>query len=66
MHNDFKPVHLQTANAKLDGHVLLSERYQQYDDAHKDGNVRNSLWKKFLGLFKTSPFELPEELYKNK
>jgi hypothetical protein len=62
MHNDFKPVHLQKANAKLDRHVLLSERYQQYDDAHKD----ISLWKKFLGLFKTSPFELPEELYKNK
>jgi len=62
MRNDFKPVHLQKANAKLERHVLSSERYQKLGDAHKD----LSLWKKFLGLFKTSPFELPEELYKNK
>ena len=66
MRNDFEPVHLQQANAKLDRDVLLSERYQKYDDAHKDESVKTSLWKKFLGLFKTSPFELPEELYKSK
>ena len=66
MRNDFKPVHLQKANSKLDSHVLLSERYKKYDDAYKDGKANVSLWKKFLGLFKTSPFELPEELYKNK
>ncbi len=66
MRNDFKPVHLQKANSKLDSHVLLSERYKKYDDAYKDGNAKSSLWKRFFGLFKTSPFELPEELYKNK
>jgi len=66
MHNDFKPVHLQQANAELDRHVLSSERYQKQGDTHKEGNVKNSLWKKFLGLFKTSPFELPEDLYKSK
>jgi len=64
MQNDFKPVHLQQANAKLDRHVLSSERYQKYDDTHKDESVKISLWKKFLGLFKTTPFVLPKDLYK--
>ncbi len=64
MRSDFKPVHLQEANAKLDRHVLLSERYQKYDDVHKAKSVKISLWKKFLRLFKTSPFTLPEDLYK--
>ena len=62
MRNDFKPVHLQQANAKLDRHVLSSERYQKQDDALN----QISLWKKFLELFKTNPFVLPEELYKHK
>lgn len=66
MLNDFKPVHLQQANAKLDRHVLSSERYQNHDDSHKDESVKISLWKKFLGLLKTNPFELPEDLYKYK
>lgn len=66
MRNDFKPVHLQKANAKLDRHVLTSERYQKQGDAYRDRNIKISLWKKFLGLFKTSPFELPEDLYKYK
>lgn len=61
MRNDFKPVHLQQANAKLDELISSSEKgYEQY----KDESVKKSLWKKFLGLFKTSPFELPEDLYK--
>lgn len=64
MRSDFKPVHLKEANAKLDRHVLLSERYQKYDDSHKAQSVKISLWKKFLGLFKTSPLVLPEDLYK--
>ncbi len=64
MRNDFIPVNLQQANRKLDRHVLLSERYQKYGDVHKDNSVKISLWKKFLGLFKTNPFELPEDLYK--
>ena len=62
MRNDFKPVYLQQANVKLDRHLLSSERYQKQGD----NIVKMSLWKKFLGLFKTSPFELPEDLYKNK
>jgi len=60
MQSDFKPVHLQKANAKLDRHILSSERYQK----NKDESVKISLWKKFLVLFKTNPFVLPEEFYK--
>lgn len=63
MQTDFKPVHLKQANDKLDELILSSEKeYEQY----KDENVKKSLWKKFLGLFKTNPFELPEDLYKLK
>ena len=64
MRNDFKPVHLQQANAKLDRHILSLERYQKYNDAHKDKSVKVSLWKKFLRVFTTNPFVLPEEFYK--
>lgn len=60
MLNDFKPVHLQQANAKLDSHILSSEGYQKHDDAPK----QISLWKKFLKLFTTNPFVLPEDFYK--
>lgn len=62
MRNDFKPVHLQQANAKLDKFLAIAEQYQK----HKEETVKISLWKKFLGLFKTNPFELPEDLYKYK
>jgi hypothetical protein len=63
MQTDFKPVHLKQANEKLDRLISSSEKeYEQY----KDEIVKKSLWKKFLGLFKTSPFELPEDLYKYK
>ena len=64
MRNDFKPVHLQQANAKLDRHVLSSERYQKHDDLHKDGRIKISLWEKFIRVFTTNPFVLPEEFYK--
>jgi hypothetical protein len=62
MRNDFEPVHLKQANAELDKHVLSSERYQK----SKGEKVKISLWQKFLRLFRTSPFELPEDLYKYK
>ncbi len=64
MRNDFKPVHLQQANAKLNKHVLSSERYQKYDDSKQDGRIKISLWKKFLRIFTTNPFVLPEDFYK--
>jgi len=49
MRSDFEPVHLKEANAKLDKHVLSLPPYQK----DKDGKDQISLWKKFLGLFKT-------------
>ena len=64
MQTDFKPVHLQQANAKLDRHALSSERYQKHDDHDQDEGVIISLWKKFLKVFTTNPFVLPEEFYK--
>ena len=64
MRSDFEPVHLQQANSKLDRHVLSSERYQKDDDSDQDGKKKISFWKKFLKLFTTNPFVLPEEFYK--
>ena len=66
MHNDFEPVHLKEANAKLDRHVLSLNQYQKQNDIPKDENVQISLWQKFLRFFKSNPFELPEDLYKSK
>ena len=64
MRSDFKPVHLQQANAKLDRHPLFSERYVKDDDSKQDGKIKISLWKRFIKLFTTNPFVLPEEFYK--
>ncbi len=49
MRNDFMPVHLMNANAKLDKHVLAPEADKKKSDEQKKGE---SLWKKLLGLFK--------------
>ncbi|WP_309496242.1 hypothetical protein [Sulfurovum sp.] len=49
MRNDFLPVHLMNANAKLDKHVLAVEANKKKHDAREKGE---SLWKKFIGLFK--------------
>lgn len=64
MHSDFKPVHLQEANRKLDAHELSSSRYKEEDDTYGDESTKTSLWKKFLSLFKNRSSELPEDLYK--
>ena len=52
MRNDFMPVHLMNANAKLDKHVLASEARKQNKNASKKDNLEVSLWDKFVGLFK--------------
>lgn len=62
MHNDFKPTHLKEANDELEKLLNSLERPQE----QKDEMVKKSLWKKFLGLFKRTDFELPEDLYKYK
>ena len=62
MRSDFKPVYLKQANDKLDKLISSLERLQEQEDEI----LKKSLWKKFLGLFKANPFELPEEFYKYK
>lgn len=63
MQTDFKPVHLKEANETLD--ELLSS-VEQTDERYKELVVKKSLWQRFLELFKSNPFELPEDLYKLK
>ena len=63
MQTDFTPVHLKEANKKLNELISSSEQQQeQFEDLY----IKKSLWKIFLGLFKSNPFELPEDLYKLK
>ena len=63
MQTDFIPVHLKEANEKLD--ALISSSVKQQEQL-EDLYIKKSLWKRFLGLFKSNPFELPEDLYKLK
>ena len=58
MQSDFKPVHLKEANEKLDTFLSAVEQYQEEHPVE----LQKSLWKRFLELFKTNPFELPEDL----
>ena len=53
MRSDFKPLHLKEANAKLDKHVLSLPPYQKDNKVIYNDKGQTSLWKKFLGLFKT-------------
>mgnify|MGYP000462683831 CR=1 FL=1 len=52
MRNDFMPVHLMNANAKLDKHVLADEARKRNNNVNKKDILQESLWKKFVGLFK--------------
>jgi hypothetical protein len=52
MRNDFMPVHLMNANAKLDKHVLADEARNRTAKSTKNNTVEVSLWEKFVGLFK--------------
>lgn len=63
MQTDFTPVHLKQANEKLD--ELLSSLENEYEP-YEEADEKKSLWKRFLGLFNRNPFELPEELYKDR
>ena len=63
MQTDFNPVHLKQANEKLDGFLSdLDTKYESYEEIKE----KKSLWKRFLELFQSNPFELPEDLYKLK
>ena len=51
MRNDFLPVHLMNANAKLDKHPLAPPKEQQIK---KDKVQEKSLWKKFVSFLKAT------------
>ena len=52
MQNNFEPVHLKNANEKLDKHVLSAHTHKKTNDDYKREVFKESLWDKFLGLFK--------------
>jgi len=51
MRSDFIPVHLMNANAKLDKHVLAADTHKKTNDGYMKDVFKESLWKKFVGLF---------------
>ncbi len=50
--DDFEPLHLKSANEKLDKHVLSAHVHKKTNDAYKKNVFKESLWHKILGLFK--------------
>lgn len=49
---NFDPVHLKHVNKKLDRYVLSAHMHKETNDAYKKDILKESLWKKFVGLFK--------------
>ena len=68
MRSDFKPLHLQEANKKLERQLSSAACCQTEEDEAplcEEESVQSvSLWKKFLGFFKTNASEFPDDLYK--
>jgi len=52
MHNSFDPVSLKRANKKLDKHVLSAHVHKKTNEGYKKDVFKESLWHKFLSLFK--------------
>ena len=48
----FEPVYLREANEKLDRHVLSAHAHKITNDGYKKNVFHESLWHKFVGLFK--------------
>lgn len=48
----FDPVHLKHANKKLDMHIHSAHMHKETNDAYKKHILKESLWKKLVGLFK--------------
>ncbi|GIT97457.1 hypothetical protein [Sulfurovum sp. TSL1] len=66
MQNDFEPVHLKEANAKLERELVSLKRDQTEEKHPEDVSVQTSLWERILGFFKNNPFVLPEDYSKTK
>lgn len=52
MQTDFEPKHLKEANLKLDKHVLSANAHKKTNDGYKKNVFHESLWHRFMGLFK--------------
>jgi hypothetical protein len=52
MQINFEPIQLKKANKKLDKHVLSAHAHKEANDEYKRGVFKESLWTKFVGLFK--------------
>jgi len=52
MRNNFMPVHLMNANAKLDKHVLAATAHKSKNETYKKDVFKESLWTKLVGFFK--------------
>jgi len=50
--DNFQPKHLKEANLKLDKHVLSAHAHKKTNDGYKKNVFHESLWHKFMGLFK--------------
>ncbi len=50
--DNFEPKHLKEANLKLDKHVLSANAHKKTNDRYKKGVFHESLWHRFMGLFK--------------
>jgi len=48
----FEPKHLKRANEKLDKHILSANAHKKTNDKYKKDIFHESLWHKFIGLFK--------------
>ena len=53
MRNDFTPVSLQRANAKLDKHILSAILHNETNKGYKKNVFKpKSLWRRVLNIFK--------------
>ena len=52
MQTDFEPKHLKHANDKLDKHVLSAHAHKKTNENYKKDIFKESLWHKFVSLFK--------------
>jgi len=48
----FDPVHLKHANKKLDMYIHSVHMHKETNDTYKKDILKESLWKKLVGLFK--------------
>jgi len=50
--DSFEPKQLKIANSKLDKEILSANLTKKINDEYKEKIFKESLWQKFLGLFR--------------